>query len=153
VIDSEIQMNPALAATCLSWLCEGYGKDADDGLSPVWAMLCLALLAPDEVRKTLPGNANAGLAGLFHSRPAWRIAAADAIRDSARPFWAGLRLGVGTGAIRLDGLRLHRGRALQKPSEDFARELCSRAKTLGRIVARERDDAARSALFSVWLDS
>jgi len=149
--DWEIQGNPAFVATTIAWLCEGHASGTSSGLFPPWGMLSLALIAPDAVRSQLPKRANKKLGNLLQEHPLWRGLCSDAVRSWAPAFWSGLRLAVGTGAVRIDHGRLYHVAPLQDARTPFEREVHRASITLGKIIAKEPSDAVLSALFGMRL--
>jgi len=153
-LDSFAQTNPALGAATLYWLCDGYSaieKRTPVGLILPWAVLSLVLLAPDEVRGSLPKTGAAKLGVLMHENPTWRVLAPQAMRGAAPAFWVSLRMGVGLGVLRLQDAKLHTGRAVATPRTDFEKDIRRRSRALGQVIAKERDDVSRALLFGLGI--
>jgi hypothetical protein len=154
-VDHFAHANPAFVASVLHWMARGYAETCKEvhlpsrHLSPAWAILGLALIAPDKTRAALPRRANAKLALLFTEKhPEWRAYAADSMRVWAAPFWRGARYGVATGILTFEDGRLVavgdvEGRDL------FDSHVQERAVTLGKLMGKEGSDAALRLVFGV----
>ncbi len=131
LVDTFTQTNPAFGALCLRWISEGYQEEsARRGadlpyVSPFWALVGLVLLTPEQVRANLPERATAKLSGLLYEHPEWRATIADGVR------------GCGT---------------VQSPATASDLALRRKAVTLGRLLAKESGDEARSLVFGVSVD-
>ena len=158
LVDTFTQTNPAFGALCLRWISEGYQEEsARRGadlpyVSPFWALVGLVLLTPEQVRANLPERATAKLSGLLYEHPEWRATIADGVRGWVAPFWDAFRLGVATRVLALVDGRLRATGTVQSPATASDLALRRKAVTLGRLLAKESGDEARSLVFGVSVD-
>ena len=148
--------NPAFAASVLRWLCEGFAEERrrDDelgstGLLSIWALSALVLLATDEIRPQLPKTSKKRLSNLFHEHPSWRPALFEGVGAWAGSFWRGVGYGSSKGLLQLEKGCLYASGKLQVPTDEWTKGLRGRARTLGRVLACERDDAVLGSAFGL----
>ncbi len=155
-VDIFAHANPALVAMLLRWFCEGYGEqlrknvnDGNPGALVPWALVATALVGTRRTRRALPRRSNAHLANLFYANPTWRASLMDGIDGWSRPFWRGVGYGVAHGVIRLDDGRLYASGKVKAPSKTWPREICARARTLGKVFAKEADASVAAVVFGL----
>ena len=152
LVDTFAHRNPAFGACCLHWMATGYQEQlapAEGRLSFLWAILGMGLLAPRRIRESMYSNANGKLALFLDEHPEVKAAAAGVIRAWAEPFWDAARLGVATGSITLEQGRLSPNGRLKAPTTSDAKDLRRRAVAFGKILGKERDDAAIASLLGL----
>lgn len=148
-LDLFVHANPALVAVVLYWLAEGHqNQRASDGileergLPLLWAIMAVALLLTEELRQSLPKNANARLSGLFAQHPSWRPRLAASVASWSGPVWRGIGYGTACGVLLLENGRIHAQGSVSSPVDDWVKETAGRSRTLGRVIAKEPGDGA-----------
>jgi hypothetical protein len=160
-LDAFIQHNPAFALYGIFWMSVGYldaghissKKATPNDLMPVFsALFGLTLLGPDKVREKLPLTANAKLSiflmKIFNEHPDWRMGTERAITSWSEPFWDAVRLGIASGVLTLDQMRLRPLRKSIRPqvagnaSNTLAEDLQRRASVFGKMVRRDGGEEA-----------
>lgn len=128
--------NPAFGAASLCWVADGFQAEAGSRalerfLSPLWAMVSLALLTPDRVRERLAKSASGRLTNLTDDNPEWRLQLPLVVSSWSNPFWQALRFGIATQILDFSNGRIMTGSMSPKlPADPFARDLRKRATVL-----------------------
>lgn len=152
--DRFAQANPAFALASVRWVCQGYHEEsqragAPFGLCWLWGLLSLSLLGPEGIRVTLPKRASSKLALLIYEHPDWKFGLAKSMQGWATPFWSAVRLGVSTGTLTLEHGRLIVQGDIENPASSYGGELMSKAKVLGRLLAKEGSDSSVALIFGL----
>jgi hypothetical protein len=149
-LDTFALLNPALAASVLASAATSH-RATVGGPMPIaltFLVAPLALHAP--FRRVLPGNTRARLAGWLADNPEVRAQFPGIARSYVPVTRRGLRAGLRSGALTLDGAAMDGGvRAAELDLTDEVTECLYYARLAGRWLGLAGDPAVTYRLFGV----